>query len=174
MGELWRDLVEVLRKRPALWLPVLIADLLAFLVNVGRVNLLHSIVLHQTAQQSVFGGAVVHGSMTTSAVESTTIVAVLLSWLTNFVRILLYAAAFAVTAALVQAVLERRRKIVSVIGPALTEGWGGILELALRALAIYAIAALLFSWLAPYLVKHGHVALVRSAWFTLSTSSTLR
>lgn len=170
MGELWRDLVEVLRKRPVLWLPVLIADLLVYLVNFGRALLLHSLVLHQTAQQSVFGGAVVHGPMTGSVAESTTVFALLLSWVVNFLKILLYTAAFAVTAALVQAVLERRRKIAPVIGPALTQGWGGILELTLRALAVYAIAALLFSWLAPVLLKHGQTALVRGPWFPICSS----
>lgn len=170
MGELWRDLVDMLRRKPSLWAPVLIADVLAYLANLGRNALLRAIVLHRTAQQSVLGGQVVHGPMTASMMESTTIVALLLSWVTYFVRILLYTTAFFATAALVRAVTERVRNPSAEIGPSLGRNWGGILELALRALAIYAIAALLFSWVSPYMAKHGHTALLHNAWFDYALS----
>ncbi len=168
MAELWRDLVEMLRKRPALWLPVLVADLLSYGINLGRNSLVHALVLHNSAQQSVLGGTVVHGPMTASALESTTIVALLLSWLTNFARILLYACAFIATAALIQAFRERAAKPAAAVAPALGRHWGGILDLALRALAVYAVAALSMSWLTPSLAKHGHTVLLRSPWFTFS------
>lgn len=170
MAELWRDLVEMLRRRPALWLPVLVADLLCYLISLGRTGLLRAIVLHNTAQQSVFGGAVVHGPMTASAMESTTIAALLISWLAYFFRILLYACAFAATAALVDAFSERESKPASTIGPTLVRLRGGILELALRGLAIYAVAALFLSWLTPTLVKSGHTAVLRNAWFNFGLS----
>ena len=173
MAELWRDLVEMLRQRPALWLPVLVADLLCYLISLGRASLLRVIVLHNTAQQSVFGGAVVHGPMTASAMESTTITALLLSWLTYFARILLYACAFAATAALVRAFAERATKPASTIMPALVRLRGGILELALRGLAVYAVAALILSWVTPNLIKGGHTALLRSPWFNFSLSLLL-
>ena len=139
MAELWRDLVELLRSRPALWLPVLIADLLSYGINLGRNSLVRVIVLHNTAQQSVLGGTVVHGPMTASAMESTTIVALLLSWLTNFARILLYTCAFVATAALIQAFRERASKPAAAVLPALGRFWGGILDIALRALALYSL-----------------------------------
>lgn len=168
MAELWQHVVESLRKRPVLWLPVLLADLLCFLVGLGRSGLLKAIVLHNTAQQSVLGGAVTHGPMTASAMQSTTILAVLLSWLAYFVRLLLYSGAFVITAALVQAYQARTPKPMSVIMPALTRLRGGMLELALRALAVYALAALLLSWATSSLLKHGQTALVQSLWLNFS------
>lgn len=165
MAELWRDLVEMLRRHPALWLPVLVADLLGYLVNLGRNGILHAVVMHQTAQQSVLGGAVVHAQMSASALRSTTIVALLLTWSTYFLRLMLYAAAFIATAALIRAYAEREPKAAATVAPALGRQWGGMVELALRSLSIYAIAALLFSWLTPFLAKHGQTALLRSGWF---------
>ncbi len=170
MGELWRDLVEILRRRPALWLPVLMADLAGYLINLGRIGLLHAIILHTTAQQSVFGGTVVHGPMSSSAVESTTIAAVLLTWLTYFLRLLLYSSAFVATAALVQAYMERANKPTATMGPALAQHRGGILELALRGLAVYAVAALVMSWVTPFLAHHGGTAILRSPWFNFSVT----
>ena len=165
MGELWRDLVEMLRRHPALWLPVLIADLLGYVVNLGRISLLRAIVMHRTAQQSVLGGAVVHSQMSASAMQSTTVIALLLTWLTYLIRILLYAGAFVATAALLRAYVERAEKPLAQIGPALSRQWGGLFEIALRALAIYAVAALFLSWLTASLSKHGQAALLRSGGF---------
>ncbi|HLI76839.1 MAG TPA: hypothetical protein VKV02_07830 [Acidobacteriaceae bacterium] len=170
MGELWRDLVEVMRRRPALWLPVLMADLLGYLANLGRNGLLRAFVLHQTAQQSVLGGAVVHGPMTASTMESTTVLALLLSWFTYFLRILLYAGALVATAALVNAYLDRADKPAAAVGPAMQRQWSTILELTLRALAVYAVAALLMSWVSPALIKYGQGALLKNFWFALALS----
>ena len=165
MGELWRDLVEMLRRRPWLWLPVLIADLLGYLVNLGRNGLLRAFVMRQTAQRSVLGGAVVHEPMSAAAMQSTTILALLLSWLTYLVRILLYSGALVVTAALVASFMERDPKPAGNVGAALERRRGGILELALRGLAVYAVAALLFSWISSFLLKHGDAKLLHSPWF---------
>lgn len=165
MGELWRDLVEMLRRKPSLWVPVLVADVLGYLANLGRNGLLRAFILHRTAQQSVLGGQVVHGPVTASVIESTTIFALLLSWFTYFLRILLYTGAFFATAALVRAVADRVRNPSAEVGPSLGRNWGGIFELALRSLTVYAVAALLFSWASPYLSKHGHTELLHNAWF---------
>jgi hypothetical protein len=165
MGELWRDLVELLRRRPALWLPVLLADLLGYLLNLLRGVSLRALVLHETAQRSALGGAVVHTPLSPSAMQSASIFALLLSWFTYFLRMLLYSGAFVATAALVQAYLQRQKDAAGRVGPAFARHWGGILELALRALSVYALAALLFGWVSPWLAKHGQTALLHSPWF---------
>lgn len=164
MAELWQSVVETLRRRPGLWLPVLVADVLGYLVSLGRTGLLQALILHNTAQQSVLGGAVTHGPMSASAMQSTTIVAVLLTWSAYFLRLLFYTCAFIATAALIQAFRERVDKPVATVGPALARFRGGILELALRALAIYAVAALLLNWATSSLLRHGQTALLRSPW----------
>lgn len=165
MGELWRDLVDVLRQRPLLWLPVLLADLLGYLINLGRTGLLHLLVVHETSQHSVLGGTAVRTPMSTSAMQSTSIIALLLTWLTYFFRIALYSTALIAIAALVQAYRERRERPAGAVRPALADGSGGILDLSLRALSVYAVAALLFGWLSPFLANHGQKAILRNAWF---------
>ena len=165
MGKLWQDLVEVLGRRPLLWLPVLLADLLAYLTTLGGSAILHAVVMHRTAQHSALGDVVVHGAMSASAFESTTILALLLLWLTYFLRLLLFASAFIATAALLEAIMDRVDKPATTVAPSLGRHWGGIVELALRALSVYAICALLFSWIRPYLLNHGHIALLRNPWF---------
>ncbi len=164
MSELWQELVDLLRRRPLLWLPVLAADLLGYFVNLARVATLRAMVLHQTARHSVLGGAVVHTQLSASAMQSTTVLALLLTWLSYFVRALLYAAALVIVAEMVRNAGERRRPAETSPGTALARHWGGMLELALRTLAVYAIAALLFSWLTQWLTRHGHTALLHSAW----------
>ncbi len=165
MGELWRDLVDLLRTRPLLWIPVLLADLLGYLLNLGRIGLLQAMVLHETAQRSALGGAVVHTPLSASALQSATIVALLLSWVTYFLRLLLYSGALVAIAALVQGYLRRETRPASAIGPSLGSHAGGILDLALRGLATYAVAALLFSWLSNLLQKHGYTAVLQNPWF---------
>lgn len=164
MGELWQELVELLRQRPLLWVPVLVADLLGYLCNLGRVATLRAFVLHQTAQHSVLGGAVMHGQLSASALRSTTVVALLLTWLSYFVRILLYAVALVVTAQLVRRAREHQREAPRDATASAAAHWGGILELSLRALAIYALAALLYSLLTQWLTRHNDTGLLHTAW----------
>ncbi len=168
MGELWRDLVDLLRGKPLVWVPVLVADLLGYLLNLGRNGLLQAMLMHGTAHRSALGGAVVHTPMSASALQSATVVALLLSWFTYLLRILLYSGALVATAALVQGYLRREPKPASDIGPSLGRHSGGILDLALRALATYAVAALLFSWLSGFLLKHGYTAVLHNPWFGVS------
>jgi hypothetical protein len=165
MGELWRDLVELLRRRPALWVPVLLADLLGYLVNLGRGGILRAVVMHESAQRSALGGSVVHAPLTASAMQTAAIIGLLLTWLTYFVRMLLYSGALIATAALVQSYLQRQEHPGRTVGPALGSHWGGILELSLRGLAVYAIAALLFSWTSTLLAHHNGDALLRNPTF---------
>lgn len=169
MSELWRDLVDLLRRKPLLWVPVLAADLLGYLVNLGRIGLLRALVLHRTMQHSALGGALVQTPMSAAQAQNTTIQALLLSWFSYFLRILLFSGAFVVTAALVWRYLRHRTR-TTVPSHSTYDGlkWGGILELALRALAIYATAALLLSWLTAFLAKHGYTAVLRNAWFGLA------
>ncbi len=162
MSELWRDLSEVLWKRPVLWLPVLVADLLGYLLNVGRGALIRAVVLSRL-QHSVLSGQAV-GAMTPGVAQSTSILALLLTWTANFLRIFLYAAALVVTARLVWAVVSREKDVS--VAAAVRANLGGIFELALRALAIDAVAALLFSLTVSYLRKAGAVAILRNGWFT--------
>ena len=171
VGTLWQDLVDVLSRRPLLWVPVLVADLLGYLANFGSGALLRAVVYHRTSQHSALSGAVIHAPLSASALESTTILALLLLWLTYFIRLLLFATAFITTAALLQAFHERAEKPAAAIAPALQRHGGGILELALRALSVYAVFALLFSWVRPYLATHGKAALLHNPWFDFGVTT---
>lgn len=165
MGKLWQELVETLRQRPLLWLPVLLADLLGYLVNLGRDGILRAVLLHQTAQQSVLGGEVVHGPMTASAVEHTTIIALLLTWCIYFLRIFFYSAALFAMAGLLAAYRERQDRPAAAMVPSIISNAGNALDLTLRALAIYALGALLSSWLTTALSHHGQNHLLNNPFF---------
>ena len=162
MSELWRDLSEVLWKRPMLWLSILLADLFGSLLNLGRGALIRAVVLSHL-QHSVLSGQAV-GAMRPDVARSTSILALLLTWTTNFLRISLYATAFVVTARLVWAFLSRDEGLS--VAAAVRAKWGGIVEVALRVLAIDAVAALLFSLLVSYLRKGGMDTILRNGWFT--------
>ena len=164
MGELWRDLVELLRRRPLLWLPVLLADLLGYGLNLGRNNVLRAIVMHGTTERSALGGMVTHAPLSSSAMQTVTIFALFLSWFVYFLRILLFSGALVATAALVWGYLDREQRPIRSISPWLATRRGGIFELSLRGLAVYAVAAVLFSWLSSLLSKYGYVAVLHSPW----------
>ena len=164
MEKLWRETSELMWQRPLLWLPVLAADLLAFLVNLGSGALVRKFVLGSLQYRSALGGAPVRGPVSTAAVQHATLVALLITWPANFLRLLLYATAFIVTAALVRDVMTRARKPAAAAGEALLRSSGGILSLSLRALAIYACAGVLLDWLGKWLLAHGHKATLLSGW----------
>ncbi len=165
MGELWRDLSDLLWKRPVLWLPVLAADLLGFLVNLGRSAWLRAIVLRGSEYHSALGGAPTHAAMTPGTVETTSILALLITWASYFLRLLFYAAALIITSALARGFLSRLPNPWTEIGPRLRATRGGIVELTLRSLAVYAVAALVLGLLGKTVAKAGGAAILRSGWF---------
>lgn len=164
MGELWRSISETMWKRPSVWLPVLIADLIGFFINFGRLALLRSVVMHRTEYHSALGGAPVRNQVTASAAHSVTSLAIAIDWSSYLLRLLLYASALVITAALVRSFRERIKRPWGEVAPALRESVGGIFSLAFRALIIYGVAALLFAWFGNTLVRHGHKAWLAGGW----------
>ena len=166
MGELWRDVTEMMREHPVLWVPVLVAEFLGYWVKVGTNALVRAEVLSQMQYHSAVGGAM-RQPLSQSAVRNATMVAIPLSWGSNFLRLLLYASALVATAALVRAFAMRERRPGAEVLPALrTRSWG-VVELAVRALVVFVVAAALVGALAPYLAAHGHAKMLRSPWFSL-------
>ena len=164
MEELWRQASEMVSQRPVLWLPVLVADLLGFLVSLGNNALVRAAVLSRLQTHSALGGGALHAPVNAAAMEHATIFAFVLTWSSNFIRLLLYATAFVVTAALVGAFRARADKPAIAIGPALRRNVSGIMSLGLRALALYALAAILLHWIGRSLVAHGHKAMLANGW----------
>ena len=164
MEELWRETSELLWQRPLLWLPVLAADLLGFLVNLGSGALLRAMVLGRLQYQSALGGAPVRAPLSPAALQHATMLAVLITWPANFLRLLLYATAFFVTAALVRAFASRSRKPGEEIASALRKQPGNTVALSARALVIYACAAVLLNLLGKSLIAHGHRAVLANGW----------
>lgn len=172
MGELWRSVSEMMWKRPSLWVPVLVADLLGFFVNFGRLALLRAVV-EKAEYHSALGGAPVRNQLTASAVHSATTTAIVVDWTSYLLRLLLYTAALMATAALVRSFKERLKKPWAEVPGALKTHVGGIFSLGLRALAIYGAAAVLFAWLGSSLVKHGHRAWLASGWIEIGVTLVL-
>lgn len=165
MGELWRSVSELMWKRPSLWLPVLIADLLGFFMNLGRLALVRAVVLRHAQYHSALGGPPMRAPMTASAAHSLTTMVIVIDWTSYLIRLLLYASAFITTAALVRSIRERLQRPWGEVLPALQAYTGGIFSLSLRALAIYGAGALLFGWLGSSIASHGHKAWLANGWF---------
>ena len=164
MEELWRQATEMMSEHPVLWLPVLIADLLGFLVNVGTVAIVRAAVLNRLQFHSALGGGPMRAPMNAAAMQHATMLALAITWSSNFLRLLLYASAFVATAALVWGFRGRADKPSDEIVPALRRNGGSIVSLALRALGLYAFAAIVFNSLGHWLIAHGHKALLASGW----------
>lgn len=164
MADLWRSVLEIMGKRPSVWLPVLLADLLGFFVNLGKVTLLRSVIRNRLEYHSALGGAPLRGQVTASAMHSATTLALVIDWSSYLIRLLLYACALMATAALVNSFRERLKRPWAEIPAALRSYTGGIFSLSLRALAVYGAAALLFAWLGNLLLNHGHKAWVTRGW----------
>ena len=173
MGELWRGVTEITWKRPSVWLPVLIADLVGFFINLGRLALLRAVVVEHSEYRSALGGAPMRAPITAATAHGITTLALVIDWTSYLLRLLLYAAALIATAALVHGFRERVQRPWAGIGVALRRYAGGIFSLSLRALAIYGAAALLFSWLANSIVSHGHKAWLANGWLELGATLIL-
>lgn len=173
MEELWRQATEMMSQRPVLWLPVLVADLLGFLINLGATAMVRAAVLSRLQYQSALGGGPMRAPMNAAAMQHATTLALIITWSSNFIRLLLYAAAFVVTAALVRGFRGRAEKPAGEILPALKRNVAGIFSLALRAFALYAFAAFLFSWLGRSLIAHGHKAVLASGWVEIAAGFLL-
>ena len=172
MGELWRKASETLWARPLLWVPVLVADLLGSGLNLGQQELVRAIVLSHTAVRSVMGGAVQHVPLTAEAIARSAVYAIPLAWFTYFLRILLYVLALLITSELVMDMMSRMGREVE-IKQVLGERVGGMLTVALRALAVYAFVALVFSQISRKLAETGHQAILMSPWFRTGISVAL-
>ncbi|MGI4831769.1 MAG: hypothetical protein ACRYFU_26845 [Janthinobacterium lividum] len=173
MEELWRQATEMMSERPVLWLPVLVADLLGFLLNLGATAMVRAAILSRLQYQSALGGGPMRAPMNANALQHATTLALAITWSSNFVRLLLYAAAFITTAALVRAFRNRIDKPAGEILPALKRNAAGIVSLALRSFALYAFAAFSFSWLGRSLIAHGHKAVLASGWLEIGASIIL-
>ena len=164
MEEFLRQASEIMSQHPVLWLPVLVADLFGFLISLGTNALVRATVLSRFQYQSALGGGPMRAPMSASAMRHATTLALAITWSSNFLRLLLYAAAFIVTAALVRGFRGRADKPASEVGPALGQNVTGIVSLAFRALALYAAAALLLNGIGRWLIAHGHKAVLARGW----------
>ncbi len=171
MGELWRNVSETMWKRPSVWVPVLVADLIGFFINFGRLALLRAMITHKVEYHSALGGAPVHAQVTAATAHSLSTLALVVDWSSYWLRLLLYAAALIATAALVRAFAERNKRPWGEVGPAFRENASGIVSLSLRALAIYGAGALIFGWIGNLIVSHGHKASLANGW--LESTATL-
>ncbi len=173
MGELWRRVSELIWRRPSLLLPVLVADLLGYLVNFGRTALFRAIVLSRVQYHSALGGAPLRATLSPGAAQRMQILLLVITWATYFLRMLLYGGALIATAALVRGYIARMQGPTAQIAPAIRRDAAGMLSLCLRALALYSLAALLLDWTGMALVKHGHTAVLATGWVDFGVGALL-
>ncbi|WP_146072151.1 hypothetical protein [Bryocella elongata] len=170
MGRYWADASDLFFRRPLLWVPVLVADLIGSLLNIGQGALMHAIAMHRMQFHSALGGTVATKGLTMQAAQQLYIYAIALGWTTNFVRILLYVSAFVLTAGLVWT--AGRRNSWNGAVAALSARVNGATLLALRALALYAAAAVGNTYLTRYLLV-ANPALLHSIWFRLGLAAVV-
>lgn len=156
MEELWRKVTELMAGRPWLWLPVLVADVLAFLIGLGSKVLLQHILVDRFATRSVLGGPTVVAPLNASAVQSALQIAAPIEWGANLLRLLLYTLAFLATAALVRAFRARSRRPTDEIGLVLRKQFVDVLPVAGTALLVYLVTAFLGKAVSDFLRTHGH------------------
>ena len=164
MDELWRKASELLWERPVLWLPVLVADLLAFLLSLGSNTLVRTLVLSRLQARSVLGGPTQGMQLTPGALQHANLLAAAITIPTDFLRLIIYALALIATLVLVHAILRREGKGFALIGPAWVRFIGSIFSLSLRALAIYGGVAFLSAWVTRALLAHGAKTIVAEGW----------
>lgn len=172
MEELWRKVSELMMQRPLLWLPVLVADLLAFLVGLGGKAWLQHILMNRLATRSVMGGPAVMAPVSPSAVQNAVQAVAPIEWGTSLVRLLLYTLAFLATVALVRAFRARSQRPGDEIGSVIRRQFTDVLPVAGTALLIYLIVSFAARFLSAFLIRHGHRAMLQSGaaiggWFGL-------
>ena len=164
MDELWRKASELLRERPWLWVPVLVADLLAFFVSLGSSALVQSVVLPRLQGRSVLGGPIMQAQLTPAALQHANLLAATITIPANFLRLVCYALALVATLVLVHAILRREGNGFALILPAWGRFAGSIVSLSLRALAIYGGIVFITTWVNRALLAHGHRIAVAQGW----------
>ena len=164
MDELWRKGSELLWERPLLWVPVLVADFLAFLASLGSSALVRTVVLSHIEAHSVLGGPMLQKQLTPSALQHANLLAAAITIPADFLRLVCYALALVTTLVLVHAILRREGNGFALILPAWLRFLGPIFSLSLRALAIYAGIAFLTTWVNRALLTHGHKIAVAEGW----------
>lgn len=176
MEELWRKVSELMMQRPLLWLPVLAADLLAFLIGLGGKAWLQHILISRLVTRSVLGGPAVMAPVSPSTVQRAVEAVAPIEWGTNLLRLLLYTLAFLATAALVRAFRARSQKPGEEIGTVIRRQFTDVLPVAGTALLVYLVTSFAAKFFSAYLIRHGHRAVLQSGayvggWFGLAVGA---
>lgn len=176
MEKLWRKLTELMMQRPVLWLPVLVADLLAFLIGLGSRAWIQSILRRRLETHSVLGGPAVRVPLNAAAMQQAIQAVTPIQWGANLLRLLLYTLAFLATVALVRAFRARSERPGREMIQVLQRQFGNILPVAGTALLAYLVTAALAKFLSDLLIRHGHKAVLQSGaavggWFGLATGT---
>ncbi len=172
MEELWRKLTELMVARPLLWLPVLAADLVAFLLGLGGKAWLSHILIKRLETHSVLGGPAVMAPLNAAAVQGAVQAVAPIEWGASLLRLLLYTLAFLATAALVRAFRARNENPMGEIAAVLRSNFKDILPVAGTALLVYLITSFGARFVGNLLIQHGHKAILQSGayvggWFGL-------
>lgn len=152
LKDLWRKTRELFGKYPVLWLPVLVADLVKFLLEFPRHWMTRSVVrIVVEPHHSVLGTTPDPASR--SSVFWASVMSAPFTWDTYFIDICLYTAAFVVTAALVRMALQNQQPKIAAGLRSLTSKILSGLGLSLKVFVLYVIAAMYFGFLLTVLSK---------------------
>jgi hypothetical protein len=149
MIRLWRKTIELLRKNPALWLPYLVAELMAIglwrLWGVVRTSIFHWF----TTRHSVLGGELPVPSTDYSAPTKASFVTLPIGFVVVFAVVCLFVVALMTTAWMVDAINREQKTDVRGILAGVLQRWKRILLFTLLSLVAFGasmggVGALLF------------------------------
>lgn len=163
MIPLLRKSIELLSENPVLWLPYLIADLLAVFLwriwGVVRTSIFHWF----TTRQSVLGGDVSVPSTDYSALARASQVAIPIGFVTVFVIVCVFVIAFMATAEMLHAINREEKIDAWGFLARLAQRWGKLLVFSLKCLAVFGAFLVGVGALLSFILFRFHVTNLRTS-----------
>lgn len=153
MRNLFRRTSELFWQHPILWLPILIADFCKFLLTYFQTLITHQIAFAIVrGHRSVLGGAPDPPANPATAILKASLISAPFTWGTYFLGICLYVAAIFIVFKLVGDFVKDEKPTPSEIFSIIVHRKRSIFSLSIKALALFAMAAIMTAALASWIV----------------------
>lgn len=151
--QVWRETTVLFWGYPALWLPVLGADLLSFALLRLDKYVVHVVIYHLLlGPPSVLTGQRSPSDPSHAVLVEATAIGGLLEWIAHFTEIVLYTAAFFMTAALVRTIRRPETKPFRSALQFVRSQWPAIFGVSMRVLGLLVIFAISFATFVAFTV----------------------
>jgi hypothetical protein len=166
MRQIWRNAVHLFWQHPVLWLPLILADLLAFCLGLLQSFLSHEIAARFFADQSLPGNTPEYSRQATALIPNQLLTAAF-GLVTQLLSICLYTAAFLITAQLVRLILEDLSPNLRSAARSATLHLGAIFSFSLKLFGWAIVSALLLATPVYFFIFQNHERrLMETPYFT--------